>query len=428
MSVPTRPWQPVLATRRGVVRTGLWQHGARLVALGLRGSTVPELRDTVLDDAAPSQAAHSPAAEVQPRADTRARSVRLSSLDAWRGLTILLMLLVNNVTLGALTPQQLQHAPWSGGITLTDLVFPWFLFCAGAALPFSLAASHKAGLSGWPLVWKLVVRTVLLYLVGCVLSSAETGQLSLGLGVLQLIALGSFLGGVVSLLAVRWRITVAVVLLAGYELFLKRGAGGTFTESVNAAKAVNDAFLSPLGLRGLLSVIPATALVLLGSVVAQPLKDRLPRAPWLLLGGGAGMTVVGWALAHHLEFNKAVWTPSYVLYTAGLATLGMLAFYLLADSAAGWSGWGRRLLTPFTIPGRNSLFAYVAPILIKLWILSSWNVNWAGKSMPIRDALITLARNHYGVWGGGWLYTLGYILAVWLGLVYLARRGWSWKL
>ncbi|MGY2894649.1 DUF5009 domain-containing protein [Deinococcus sp. UYEF24] len=356
------------------------------------------------------------------------RSVRLSSLDAWRGLTILLMLLVNNVTLDTLTPQQLQHAPWGGGITLTDLVFPWFLFCAGAALPFSLAASRKAGLSGWPLIWKLAVRTVLLYLVGCVLTSAETKQLSFGLGVLQLIALGSFFGGIVSLLAVRWRIATAVALLIGYDLFLKYGAGGTFTETANAAKAINDAFLSPLGLRGLLSVIPATALVLLGSVVAQPLKDRLARAPWLLLGGGVGMTVVGWLLAHHLEFNKAVWTPSYVLYTAGLATLGMLAFYLLADSSSRWSGWGQKLLTPFTIPGRNSLFAYVAPILIKLWILSSWNVDWAGKSMPMRDALITLAKNHYGVWGGGWLYTLGYILVIWLGLVYLARRGWSWKL
>ena len=418
MSVPTRPWHPVPATRRGVVRTTLRQTGVR----GQREYGPPKTWATV------HPYTEMPTADARTEATAHARSVRLSSLDAWRGLTILLMLLVNNVTLGELTPWQLQHAPWGGGITLTDLVFPWFLFCAGAALPFSLAASRRAGLSGWPLIWKLAARTVLLYLVGCVLTSAETGQLSFGLGVLQLIALGSFFGGIVSLLAVRWRIAAAVALLIGYDLFLRYGAGGTFTERANAARAVNDAFLSPLGLRGLLSVIPATALVLLGSVVAQPLRDRLARVPWLLLGGGVGMTVIGWLLAHHLEFNKAVWTPSYVLYTAGLATLGMLAFYLLADTAGRWTGWGRKLLTPLTIPGRNSLFAYVAPILVKLWILASWNVNWAGKSMSIQGALITLAKNHYGVWGGGWLYTLGYMLAVWLGLVYLARRGWTWKL
>jgi predicted acyltransferase len=411
------------------VRTGLWQTEAGQT--GLEQSGASGIRDPAQAERQATAQEHPErlAAEEQAHTAPQVRSfLRLSSLDAWRGLTILLMLLVNNVTLGALTPQQLQHAPWGGGATLTDLVFPWFLFCAGAALPFSLAASRKAGLSGWPLIWKLAVRTVLLYLVGCVLTSAETTQLSLGLGVLQLIALGSFFGGIVSLLPVGWRIAVAVSLLAGYDLFLSYGAGGTFTERVNAAQTANDAFLSPLGLRGLLSVIPATAMVLLGSVVAQPLKDRLTRAPWLLLGGGAGMTVLGWALSYHLEFNKAFWTPSYVLYTAGLATLGMLAFSLLADSAGRWSAWGRSLLTPLTIPGRNSLFAYVAPILIKLWILTSWNVTWAGKSMPIRDALITLARNHYGVWGGGWLYTLGYVLLVWLGLVYLARRDWTWKL
>ena len=70
----------------------------------------------------------------------------------------------------------------------------------------------------------------------------------------------------------------------------------------------------------------------------------------------------------------------------------------------------------------------MAPILIKVWVLMDWNVDWAGRAMPIRDALLALARSHFGVWNGGWLYTLGYILAVWLGLAYLARRGWTWKL
>ncbi len=359
-------------------------------------------------------------------------TARLSSLDAWRGLTILLMLLVNNVALDILTPRQLQHAPWGRGITLTDLVFPWFLFCAGAAIPFSLAAARKSGVTGWPLIGKLAWRTVLLYLVGCVVTSAAEHQFTLGLGVLQLIALASFFGAVISQLPARWRLVIAGVLLIGYDLFINlypaNGLKGVFTEQVNPVKTINDVLLSPWGLRGLISVIPTTGLVLLGSVVAQPLKDRRSNAPWLLLALGVGLTALGWVWAQHLEFNKAVWTPSYVVYTAGLGTLGMLAFWLLADSGRPWTGWGRKLLTPLTIPGRNSLFAYVAPILLKVWILMDWNVAWAGKSMPIRDALLTLARTNYGTWGGGWLYTLGYILAVWLGLAYLAKRGLTWKL
>jgi predicted acyltransferase len=373
---------------------------------------------------------------------TRSATVRLSALDAWRGLTIVLMLLVNNVTLGTLTPRQLQHAPWGGGITLTDLVFPWFLFCAGAALPFSLAAAQKAGFVGWKLISKLATRTVLLYLVGCLVTSVAEHRFTLGLGVLQLIALASFFGGLVSLLHVRWRIAVAAALLIGYDIFLNlypvSGLRGLFSEDLNPVKTINDVLLSPWGLRGLISVIPTTALVLLGSVVAQPLKDRRARSrglstPWLLLAAGMTMTLLGWLWAQHLEFNKAVWTPSYVLYTSGLATLGMLAFYLLADSGHRWSGagqsnWGQRLLAPLTIPGRNALFAYVAPILVKIWILMDWNVNWAGTPQPIQGALLALARSHFGAWYGGWLYTLGDILAIWLGLAYLARRGWTWKL
>ncbi len=361
-----------------------------------------------------------------------ASTARLWALDAWRGLTILLMLLVNNVALDTLTPRQLQHAPWGGGITLTDLVFPWFLYCAGAALPFSLAVARKSGLTGWPLIGKLATRTVLLYLVGCLVTSAAEHCFTLGLGVLQLIALASFFGGVISLLAAHWRLAVAAALLVGYDLFINLypvgGVPGAFTPEANPVKAINDVLLSPWGLRGLISVVPTTALVLLGSAVAQPLRDRRANAPWLLLAGGSAMTVLGWLWAQHLEFNKAVWTPSYVVYTAGLATLGLLAFFLLADSAGRWAGWGRRLLSPLTTPGRNALFAYVAPILIKVWILMDWNVDWAGKATPIRDALLALARGHFGVWNGGWLYTLGYILVVWLGLAYLARRGWTWKL
>ena len=370
--------------------------------------------------------------QLERAAPVAATKTRLSALDAWRGLTILLMLLVNNVALDSLTPRQLQHAPWGGGITLTDLVFPWFLFCAGAAIPFSLAASRRAGVSGWPLVGRLAKRTVLLYLVGCVVTSSAEHRFTLGLGVLQLIALASFFGSLISLLGARWRIGTAAALLIGYDLFINLypvgGLAGVFSAEVNPVKTINDVLLGPWGLRGLISVVPTTALVLLGSVVAQPLRDRKATAPWLLLGAGVTMTLLGWLWSQHLEFNKAVWTPSYVVYTSGLATLGMLAFYLLADSGGRWAGWGQRLLTPLTIPGRNSLLAYVAPVLIKVWILMDWNVDWAGKSMSIRDALLALARSSFGPWGGGWLYTLGYILAVWLGLAYLARRGWTWKL
>lgn len=373
-----------------------------------------------------------PAEQSREHEHTHTNASRLSCLDAWRGLTVLLMLLVNNVTLDALAPPQLQHAAWGAGITVTDLVFPWFLFCAGAALPFAMSAAQKAGFVGWSLIRKLVVRTVLLYLVGALETSVTQHQVTLGLGVLQLIALASFFGSLISLLNVRWRLVISAALLIGYDLFITQypvhGVRGLFTEQNNAVKVINDTVLSSIGLRGLLSVIPATALVLLGAIVAQPLHDRRPRAPWILMSAGITMSALGWLWAQHLEFNKAVWTPSYVVYTSGLATLGMLLFYLLADSGRRWNAVGERLLTVFTIPGRNALFAYVAPILFKVLVLMNWHVSFEGESMSVQKVLLTIARSHYGIWGGGWLYTIGYMVAVWLALAALARRGWIWKL
>jgi len=61
---------------------------------------------------------------------------RLTSLDAFRGLTIAAMILVNNPGDGGHVYWPLDHAPWHGW-TPTDLIFPFFLFMVGMALPFS---------------------------------------------------------------------------------------------------------------------------------------------------------------------------------------------------------------------------------------------------------------------------------------------------
>ncbi|AIZ45340.1 hypothetical protein QR90_09890 [Deinococcus radiopugnans] len=361
----------------------------------------------------------------------KVRVARLTALDAWRGLTVLLMLLVNNVALGGRTPYQLVHAPF-GGLTLTDLVFPWFLLCAGAALPFSLAAMTRSGVTGWLRVRRLLTRAALLYLAGAFLTSVTLRAPTLGLGVLQLIALATLCAALLGDLRGRWQAGVAAALLLGYAAFLTLTAHpwglGIVSETHNPVQMVNDMVLSPIGLRGLISVIPTTALVLLGALAAWPLQQRDARAPLKLLGLGLALSVVGfgWAASGHLPFSKALWTPPYILYSAGLGILGMLAFWLIADS--GRVRFGCRLLAPLTIPGRNALAGYMLPILIKFWILLQWQVNWTGRSQSMLASLLELSRTHLGGFAGGLVYTLGYVLAVWLGLAWLARRGLIWKL
>lgn len=371
-----------------------------------------------------------PAPQAPARSESRAQAPRLVALDAWRGLTIVLMWLVNNATLGSYTPKALMHAPWGGSLTITDMVFPWFLFCAGAAIPYATAAAERAGVRGLALTTKLLRRAVLLYLVGCLVTSVAGHRLTLGLGVVQLIALASLLAGLLQKLPLWSRIVIAFGLLGVYEMLfhflpLPNGEVGVFEESLNAVRALNDAYLAPLGLKGLLSVVPTGALVLFGAVTADLI--RMGRRVWLrLLIWGGLLAALGYGLSLTpvlIEFNKAFWTPSYILYSAGLGTLGVLAFYLLEQTEV-----GRRLLAPFSWPGRNALFAYVVPILVKIWILQDWQVDWTGKLASIQDSLLSLWRGSLGAQAGGWLYTLAFIALWWTVTWYMARRKWLWKL
>src|SRR5262249_35042789 len=110
---------------------------------------------------------------------------RLTSLDAFRGLAILGMLLVNNVALDTSTPAPLTHAAWNGGIHLADLVYPWFLLIVGVAIPLSAAASRARGIPTWKYDLKILCRAVTLVLLGCLLESSQLKRPTFELGVLQ---------------------------------------------------------------------------------------------------------------------------------------------------------------------------------------------------------------------------------------------------
>jgi predicted acyltransferase len=62
---------------------------------------------------------------------------RLVSLDVLRGLTVAGMVLVNNPGTWSAIYAPLRHAAWHGW-TPTDMVFPFFVFIAGVAIPFAL--------------------------------------------------------------------------------------------------------------------------------------------------------------------------------------------------------------------------------------------------------------------------------------------------
>lgn len=353
-------------------------------------------------------------------------SPRLLSLDAFRGLTVLLMLLVNNVALDNQTPQQLTHAQWNRGVNLADLVFPWFVFCVGVAMPFSSASARRKGLPSWRLDLKILQRGALLVLLGCLLSSALARTPIFELGILQTIGLAYVAGALVVELPKSRRLLMGAMILAVYGAALQwlpypGRPVGALSESSNLVQYLNGAFLAPIHLKGLLSVAPMTALVLIGSVVGDFLRDRASdeyrRAVWTLILGMA-LLVPAYFVNQIQPLNKALWTPSYVLLSAGTGTLALAFGYLVID-VRGYRAW----CYPLLVPGANAILAYLGPILVKLLILGVWRIPGAsGKPQTLIDYFMSSSFSHFGRYAGGWIFTIGYVVACWLVLWQLYRK------
>ncbi len=374
-----------------------------------------------------------PASEEQA-APERARperppGARLVSLDAFRGLTIAGMLLVNNIALDERTPAQLTHAPWNGGVRFADLIFPWFLLIVGVALPFSAAGARRKGAGGWRYASRVLGRVFALVFLGCLIDSSLLKRPLFDLNVLQLIGLAYGVGALLYGLPVWLRLPVALGLLAAHAAVIQHlpvpGLGrGVFREDANAIWYLNRAYLHRWHLTGLVSVVPTAALALLGTVIG----DALRRERWkpvekivVLLVFSGLLTISGWAWHFSLPYNKPVWTASYILWTAGLGGFILTLLYALVD--AGGRKWTQWPAFPLIVYGSNAIAAYVGPILIKVFILRVW--TWptpGGARETLEQALLHTATAHYGPYRGGWVYTLGYLFVVWLALLELRRR------
>src|SRR5919199_3167318 len=96
-------------------------------------------------------------------------AARMQSLDAFRGMTVAGMILVNNPGTWSAIYSPLEHAKWDGW-TPTDLVFPFFLFIVGVSITLALSRRAEAGGSKRDLYLKIIRRTALIYALGTFLA------------------------------------------------------------------------------------------------------------------------------------------------------------------------------------------------------------------------------------------------------------------
>ncbi|HEV8338935.1 MAG TPA: DUF5009 domain-containing protein [bacterium] len=361
------------------------------------------------------------------RAPRSAPSTRVISIDAFRGFVIAGMLLVNNMIWTEATPRQLMHARWNQGVTFTDMIFPWFLFAMGLAIPLSGAAQRqrRAGLRSQAL--RMIRRSLLLVILGMLLDSSVAGRPVIGLGVLQLLGIGYLVGALAWWAPVWARLGIAGTLLAGHWALIRfvpvPGAGaGLMEESLNIIRHLNQTYLGRYHLAGLISIVPTSACVLIGTAVGDLLRAsslRPAQKTAVIVLGGIVLAAAGVLWSRDLPFNKPLWTGSYILLAAGLGAILLGLYHLLFD-VVGW----RRLAFPFVVFGANAIVVYVSSIVLKVYVLQRWQLRAAGGELAsLQQAILTYLTERVGPVEAGWLYTVGFILFWWLTLLYLYRRG-----
>lgn len=353
---------------------------------------------------------------------------RLGALDAFRGLTILLMLLVNNTALDTATPKHLMHAEWTGRVHLADVVFPWFLLAVGVAIPFAVASQKRRGEPWLTGFIKAIKRTASLVLLGILVDSTVNHAWTPGLGVLQVIGLAYFVAALLAPLPTWARAVCAAVLLGVHSALLLLwdvpGLGaGHIEEGANAVAFLNEIHLAPLGVKGLISVVPTAGMVLIGTVFGDLFRRSelsIWRSALICAGCGAVLTAIGYGFSFVLPMNKPLWTASYILYTAGLGALLLAALRIIVDGTK----YGAKFAFPLLVPGSNAITAYVVPILFKINVLQGWTVATNAGRVTVESALQSWCYSQAGRINGGWLYTAGYMVLWWTVLLYLYKKQW----
>jgi predicted acyltransferase len=336
---------------------------------------------------------------------TSSSSDRIESLDALRGLTVLVCLACElgapalwrlpDSYLAVMAADELSPSLWNG-VTLKDLVLPMYLFVAGTSIVPAFQKRRKAGASSRQLVARILRRLILLIAIGLVCEGCLFGhwpQVRL-VGALQRIAVCY---AVVAwlYLTTGWRFQAALLafFLVDYWALLAFGGSSTNSTGVYSAESNATAYVDSLLLPGrkylgtwdpdgILTTVPAIAVTLAGLLIASALNKtngfwrRIgePRAsgssvsPESSPNMGHSPLVVGLTLmctgiaaigtsyfvAFGCPINGYLWTPTFCLIAVGAGLVPLGIFHATLDGRGG-NRWAR----PLTALGANALVGSV---------------------------------------------------------------------
>jgi len=375
---------------------------------------------------------------------------RSGSIDIFRGITMAVMIFVNDLASVHGMPWWTEHAPARlDEMTYVDMVFPFFLFAVGLSLPLSVAQRLRRNLSQPALWWHIVTRAIALIVLGLILANAEkTTQMGISgstWGILGLLCASLYLGvygksdrarnigrilriagfvGVVILLVIYRRVTpsgqtawidfsypeilglIGCSYLAISVLYVPTRrwtwAPTAWFVLLTAFNAFSSAhwinfpnrlpiLLWPYNNGAMCSIMMAGIMVssLFLSVNHAPAPHK---ATWTALGFAALAFAAG-RLLTPLGISKIRATPTWSLYCIGAAVLLFALFYWLCD-VKHWQRWAA-LVRP---GGENTLLTYLLP---DLWYFAlsaagvtylkmHWNAGWPGVARAVVFTLLIL--------------------------------------
>ena len=362
---------------------------------------------------------------------------RLPALDVFRGITVAAMILVNNPGNWGQVYAPLRHAAWHGW-TPTDLIFPFFVFIVGVTTHLSLTAREQAGASAAAIRTQILRRGALIILLGLLLHAFPFFPLTRITeiripGVLQRIG--------VCYLAAAWfargRSNTAVfglvgVLLLGYwALQTLVAPPGVAAPTIDVPGDTLSAWIdrSVFGSHlwresktwdpeGLLSTLPAIGTCLLGILAGRALAKPTPLAERLnaLFAWGAIGMVAGLVWNWVFPINKNLWTSSYVLFTAGMASVAVATCAWLMELRG-----HRRWASPFVTYGLNPLVAFVGSGMLAR-VLGLIHLSYQGERVSLQQAIYRAAFDSWlSPRNASLAYAIAFV-ALWYGILRLLEK------
>jgi predicted acyltransferase len=330
---------------------------------------------------------------------------RLASIDAYRGLVMLLMMaevlrfcsvatMLPGSRLWAFLCRQQSHVEWSGA-SLHDLIMPSFAVLIGVALSFSIRSRLARGQSARGILKHAALRAIVLIVLGLMIASAHPHRWvwafedilpQAGLGYIPLAALAlrpsrDLWAALVSILFGYWlafalypvpgqdfdyrSVGVSADWLGAYGL---SGFAAHWQKNSNLGWRVDTWFLNlfprdqpfvynPEGY-ATLSFIPMLGTMLIGLIagrVIQSVPSVVLRVSQLGIAGAIAIGL-GWLGEYSgvCPIVKRLWTPSWTLWSGGVAVVALAAAHVLIDLCKG----GARLSFPLIVIGINPITAY----------------------------------------------------------------------